>query len=95
MSSLFARGNEQYVISTNSNLALYANRERDPNEQALVRVTPLDLLEVVKVRTPYFLLETRDGTRGWVKQWLVKPYDSSNENALTSAPLTKQNSTVQ
>ncbi len=78
--ALFSRGKEQYVVANASYLALYENRDRNPNETAASRVTNSDLLEVIRERDNSLLVETTDGKRGWVKRWLVKPLVISEES---------------
>lgn len=73
VSMVISKDNEEYVVSNSSHLALYKNRDRNPNEPAAARVSNSEILKVEKKRDSYLFVSTYSGKRGWVKKWLVKP----------------------
>jgi len=76
----FGASNDQYVVSNGSFLALYKNRDRNPNETAKLRVPQTELLKVVATRGSHILVETSKGEKGWVEKWLVVSIKTTAES---------------
>lgn len=75
----FSKKKEQFVIANSNFLALYKNRDRNPNERASARVTNSELLQVISERGASYLVKSLSGKKGWVKKYLVKPINLNAE----------------
>ncbi len=78
-SFVFGGNNDKYVVANGSYLALYKNKDRDPNEPAKLRVPKTELLKVVTTRGSHILVQTSKGEKGWAEKWLVTPFKTSTE----------------
>ncbi len=64
-------GREFYAMPNSNNTAVYPNKVRGMNEEAVASVGKDDRLRVIETSGSHYKVETPDGTRGWLEGRLV------------------------